>query len=630
MCGIWASLGFSVDEKVIDAVAHRGPDGSGLERFATPAGPLVLAHRRLAVLDLSSAGHQPMHRAEAVIVLNGQIYNHLELRRDFEAGGARFVSGTDTEVLLAAYQRWGDACLERLRGMFAFVLYDRARQRLFLARDRFGIKPLYLYAAARGFALASEIKQFRSVPGFLARVNPQRVYDFVVSGLQDQDEETLFAGVRQVPAGTALAFDLVEGGLTIPAPRRWYALPRPNTLAMSLPEAAERYRALLDDAVRVHLRADVAVGSCLSGGLDSSSIVALAGRRLLEPCRRERFATVTAAYAAPEVDERAFAEAMSAHAGIANHPVFPSAEGLRAALDKLVWHQDEPFGSSSIFAQWCVFERARELGIKVMLDGQGADEQLAGYHFYFATYYRQLAQDRQYARIGRLYAARLARHGASPVQEMALAAAGILPWRAGAAVRRWRSAQAARPFDRGFLSGIETSLSPAERAVRRAACDPPRRLGTMLSAQVQATSLPMLLHFEDRNSMAHGIEARVPFLDHPAVEFAVALGDQHKIDGTETKVLLRRAMGDALPASIVGRNDKIGFATPERRWFAGEMRSALLAEIAALPRQMPGVFDRRALRTFADRVHDRGRRLDGLGWRLACLSAWSRVHNVAP
>jgi asparagine synthase (glutamine-hydrolysing) len=290
----------------------------------------VLAHRRLAILDVSAAGHQPMHRGDAVIVLNGQVYNYLELRSELEALGERFTSGTDTEVLLAAYQRWGTTCLPRLRGMFAFVIYDRARKRIFLARDRFGIKPMYLNETAQGFAVASEIKQFRAVPGFSARVNPQRAYDFVVSGLLDQDEATFFAGVRQVPGGTSLEIDLsrpVATGARL-QPSRWYALPEPNSITMPLSEAAERYRMLLDDAVRLHLRADVAVGSCLSGGLDSSSIVALASRRLGELRVPDRFVTVTAAYDAPEVDERRHAAAMSAHAGVANHPVFPSAERL--------------------------------------------------------------------------------------------------------------------------------------------------------------------------------------------------------------------------------------------------------------------------------------------------------------
>jgi asparagine synthase (glutamine-hydrolysing) len=591
----------------------------------------VLAHRRLAILDVSAAGHQPMHRGDAVIVLNGQVYNYLELRSELEALGERFTSNTDTEVLLAAYRRWGASCLARLRGMFAFVIYDRARKRIFLARDRFGIKPMYLYETAQGFAVASEIKQFRAVPGFSARVNPQRAYDFVASGLLDQDEETFFAGIRQVAGGTSLEIDLSRPvAADALQPSRWYALPEPNSITMPLSEAAERYRRLLDDAVRLHLRADVAVGSCLSGGLDSSSIVALASRRLEELRVPGRFVTVTAAYDAPEVDERRHAAALSAHVGVANHTVFPSAERLQALLDKLIWHQDEPFGSSSLFAQWCVFERARELGIKVMLDGQGADEHLGGYHFYFAVLYRQLAQDRQFARMARLYKARMADHGASPIGEMKLAVAGLLPWQAGAAVHRWLDGAARRCFQPGFLSGIDTSLSPAERAVRRAGLLPPRRLGAMLSAQTTATNLPMLLHFEDRSSMAHGIEARVPFLDHPLVEHAIALGDAHKIEGTETKLILRRAMGGLLPSSISERKDKIGFATPERRWFTGCTLQMLLSEMQDLPRRLPGMFEDAALARLAGDVRSGRRSLEGLGWRLACLSAWSRVHGVTP
>jgi asparagine synthase (glutamine-hydrolysing) len=630
MCGIWASIGFPVDKRVIDIVAHRGPDGSGFERHFPPAGELVLAHRRLAVVDLSDAGLQPMRRDQAVIVLNGQIYNYVELRRELEALGQAFASDTDTEVLLAAYLHWGTSCLPRLRGMFAFAIYNQVAQQLFVARDRFGIKPLYLYETPAGIALASEIKQFTFVPGFTARLNPQRLYDFVSCGILDQDEQTFFAGVRQLPPGTCLEIDLSRPWQGNPAgARRWYSLPEPNILRMSVADAAERYRHLLDDAVRLHLRADVGVGSCLSGGLDSSSIVALASRRLGELRLRERFASITAVYDAPEVDERGFADALSKHVDVANYPVFPTAHGLEETLDKLVWHQDEPFGSTSLFAQWCVFERARQLGIKVMLDGQGADEQLGGYHFYFATYYRQLAQDRRFARMSRLYRARIADHGASPLEEVKLAAAGLMPWRFGATVHKWLNASADRSFSPEFLASVDRSLTPAERAVRRAGLPPPRRLGTMLSAQIRSTNLPMLLHFEDRNSMAHGIEARVPFLDHPLVEFAIALGDEHKIEQAETKVLLRRAMTGSLPERIAARKDKIGFATPERRWFRGDTRRLLLSEMGTLPRRLPGVFRVRRIEEITRAADNDETGLDGFGWRLACAAVWARVHNVA-
>jgi asparagine synthase (glutamine-hydrolysing) len=276
-----------------------------------------------------------------------------------------------------------------------------------------------------------------------------------------------------------------------------------------------------------------------------------------------------------------------------------------------------------------VFSRARELGIKVMLDGQGADEQLGGYHFYFATYYRQLAQDMQFVRMQRVYRARLADHGVSPFEEMKLAAAAMLPWRVGATVHKRLNGAADSSFSPEFLASVDTSLTPAERAVRRAGLAPPRRLGTMLAAQTRATNLPMLLHFEDRSSMAHGVEARVPFLDHPLVEFAIALGDDHKIEGAETKVLLRRAMADALPQKIAERKDKIGFATPEQRWFRGDLRRALLAEIESLPRLMPAAFAKGQIKEFVRLIGESGKSLDGLGWRLACLAAWARVHNVA-
>lgn len=564
-----------------------------------------------------------------VIVLNGEIYNYVELRSELAVTGVQFRTHTDTEVLLAAYERWGADCLPRLRGMFAFIIYDKAHQELFAARDRFGIKPLYFYQDQRGVAFASEIKQFYHVPGFTPRANIQRVFDFVTSGLFDQDDETMFRDVRQVPGGTSvrIAMGKWRPGDVVSV-NRWYFLPPSNTLEMPLGEAAARYRHLLDDAVRVHLRADVTVGSCLSGGLDSSSIVALAAQRLDELRVKETFSTITAAYDGAAIDERRFAEAVTERAHIPNHKVFPQADRLLGLLDKLVWHQDEPFGSTSIFAQWCVFEEARARGIKVMLDGQGADEHLGGYHFYYATYYRQLARDLKLREMLRVFNLRRREGGVPTLSELKSVIGGLLPWRAVSALNRYLSGEAERLFVADALATINTGLTAAERATRRNGLPPPRRLGTMLSAQLLATNLPMLLHYEDRSSMAHGIEARVPFLDHPVVEFAIGLGDLHKIDGAETKVLLRRSMDRLLPSEVLQRRDKIGFATPESTWFRGNLLDALVGEIRILPTRLSGMFDSGRIRALAEDVAAGRREMSGLAWRLACLSIWARVCRV--
>src|SRR6185503_13866036 len=281
MCGLAALFSPSARadlaelvRRMSDTVRYRGPDDEGYQVFPGAA----LGHRRLSIVDVSPGGHQPMCSADGSrwIIYNGEIYNHIELRAELEKEGARFATRSDTEVLLAAFERWGEGALERLNGMFALVLVDRDRRRVLAARDRFGVKPLYYWTSPEGLvALASEIKQFSVLPGWRARVNGQRAYDFLQWGALDHTGETLFAGVRQLAGGECAAFALDDLKVK---PRRWYTL-APRAVNGS---GAEAYGAMLADAVRLRLRADVPVGSCLSGGLDSSSIVCLANRQLRE------------------------------------------------------------------------------------------------------------------------------------------------------------------------------------------------------------------------------------------------------------------------------------------------------------------------------------------------------------
>src|SRR5829696_3666929 len=277
MCGLYASIAFAPERARIDLVAHRGPDGSGWRELAAAAGPVALGHRRLAIIDVSDTGLQPMADASGRyhLVFNGEIYNYLELREELRAAGHAFTTETDSEVLLAAYREWGEGCLDRFHGMWAFLIWDARDRKLFAARDRFGIKPLYVVANAHGAAFASEIKQLLGLPGLSGRMNLARVRDFLASGISDHTDETLFEGVRQIRPGSCVTIDASRRWNGAFEPKRWYAIPAHGTLKLAEAEAAERLRVLLTDSVRLHLRSDVPVGSCLSGGLDSSSIVCL-------------------------------------------------------------------------------------------------------------------------------------------------------------------------------------------------------------------------------------------------------------------------------------------------------------------------------------------------------------------
>jgi asparagine synthase (glutamine-hydrolysing) len=624
MCGLYGSIAFAPERARIDRVAHRGPDGSGWREFASAAGPVALGHRRLAIIDVSDAGLQPMADASGRrhLVFNGEIYNYLELRDELRAKGHRFATGTDSEVLLAAHAEWGEACLDRFLGMFAFLIWDEREQKLFAARDRFGIKPLYFAATPNGVAFASEIKQLPGLPGLSGRMNLARVRDFLASGVSDHTEETLFEGVRQLQPGCCATIDASRAWTGAFEPRRWYAIPPHGTLRLTEAEAAEQFRSLLADSVRLHLRSDVPVGSCLSGGLDSSSIVCLMSRMLAAEGEGARVNTVSACYAGKAVDERPFMDAVVAHAGAVPHIVFPKPEDVFARASDLTWHQDEPFGSTSIFAQWCVFAEARRAGIKVMLDGQGADEQLAGYHWTYAWHLVTLMRQGRLMTLAGTVAERVGAHGAPVADQLKRLAAVALPARLAQTLKSRRDG-AGRSWLR---SEALRTLEPAPRALDLASSvnGLPQvvDLATLCVVLTFSANLQMLLHWEDRNSMAHGVEARVPFLDHRVVEFALALGNDHKLVGSDTKRVLRRAMRDILPRPVLERRDKIGFATPEESWFRGPLKPLILDGVEATLARFPGLLDARATRALVSATLEGQRSVDFTLWRIVNMGIW--------
>jgi asparagine synthase (glutamine-hydrolysing) len=632
MCGIWFSLGFPPHRRHLDAVAHRGPDGAGWQVFASRHGPVALGHRRLSIIDLSQAAAQPMSYADGRywITYNGEIYNYLELREELASAGCRFRTASDTEVLLAAFARWGEAALDRLVGMFAFVLWDAVAQSAFAVRDRFAVKPLYFLATPNGIAFASEIKQFLGLPGFTPQLNVARAYDFLSAGIMDHTDETMFAGVRQLRGGECVVIDPQARPLmdTLPV-RRWYDVLQPGTLDIREDEAAERFRELLARSVRLHLRSDVPVGTCLSGGLDSSSIACLMARDLRAAGNGARVHSVSACYDVKEVDERPFMEAVVARADAVPHWCYPRGEDAFAAARKLTWHQDEPYGSTSIFAQWSVFAEARQAGLKVMLDGQGADEQLAGYHGSFPYYFAMLLRQRRYAMLLRAMRERRRWHGVSLRDQARTCLAPMLPLKIIERLRRRRQSGGEHSWLNGEALQPHLGRSAFETARAQLGAPPVSGIAELCVVLTQASNLAMLLHWEDRNSMAHGIEARVPFLCHRLVEFSIALGDRYKIVGGDTKRVLRRAMADLLPPCVRDRRDKLGFATPEQVWFRGPLRQQVREGVTDTLALYPRLFDRPAVEAHTEAMLDGRRPVDFSLWRLVSLGVWGQVFGVA-
>jgi asparagine synthase (glutamine-hydrolysing) len=555
-------------ERLFTLLHHRGPDDRGwlvLEGEAVRrgsaaadlAGDVALLHTRLSILDLSPAGHQPMSTADGRYHLsfNGEIYNYIELRGELESLGHEFVSGTDTEVLLAAYAQWGTACLERLIGMFAFAVVDVARRVLVLARDHFGIKPLF-YAPLQGrLAFASEIPPLLELPGVSRRADAQRVYDYLRWARVDHGAGTMFAGIRQVrPAHyLELSLDAPERIVELPY---WHLEPEPVD-RLTLDEAAERVRELFLDNVRIHLRSDVPVGAAFSGGVDSSANVM--AMRFLNGKALELH---TFSYIAddPAVNEERWMKLVAREAGVVAHTVEASPQELMTDLDRLIEIQAEPFASTSMYAQYRVFRLAREAGIKVTLDGQGADELFAGYRPYLADRIAGLLVRGRWITAARLVSALSQLPDASPGGMLARAVGTSLPAALEAPARRLTG----HPLVPGWLDGDwlashDVVLADPARTVR----------GNLREYRLETirTGLRELLRYEDRNSMAWSIESRVPFLTPALAEFAAGMPDDYLIaaDGTG-KLVLRQSLRGLVPDPILDRQDKIGFNTPETSW----------------------------------------------------------------
>ena len=514
---------------------------------------LALGFRRLAILDLSASGHQPMTSADGQlwIVFNGEIYNYRDLRSELQQAGRRFVTATDTEVVLAAYALWGPDCLRRLNGMWAFAIYDRRRHSLFLARDRFGIKPLYYTFDRDFFSFCSEIKGLQLPGSARASVREAAVVSYLRDGWLPEAASglTFFEGIASLPPAHYLTVDLESSAIST---GRYWTLPEPE------PDAGgflSRFRALLDDAVRLHLQADVAVGTCLSGGLDSSSIVTIVHEIRSDRVDSGHQKTVSAVFGPSfHLDESRYIQLVLEGKRIESVSVRPDAFRLSQELDDLIECQEEPFHSSSIYAQYCVMRAARAEGLKVMLDGQGADEVLGGYRPY-EVHYRQLASRHAWRALAREATAGT-RHASVPLLRTLVEA--LWPG-LGTTLRRVRHG--------GRTDAIEQVVVPNGPAEGR-----PRAYGTFQNlAECQAYQLcvyplPNLLRYEDRNAMAHGVEGRVPYLDIRLVEEVFRYGGGERIRHGWTKWPLRQAMTGRLPREVLWRSDKVGFETPETDW----------------------------------------------------------------
>ena len=601
MCGIFGLVAKNglVDadqvDRLTDLVAHRGPDGRGVR----VNGKVGLGHRRLAIIDLTDDGAQPMRdRLLPIwITYNGEIYNYLELRAELEALGYIFHTASDTEVLLTAYVHWGENCLERFNGMWSFAIHDERDNTLFCARDRFGVKPFYFVDTPTQFAFGSEIRQLLPLIG-RAVADDELVRDFLVCGLSDHTNRTFFKGIEKLAPGHKMRVDLATGRIKN---ERYYSL-MPRSAVADEQEAARSLAELLDDATRLRLRSDVRVGTCLSGGLDSSSVATLAARRYASSSN-DRFFAITAVSEQAENNEEAYAADVVAKAELNWLRTKPGYQDFASTAEALLEVQEEPFGGPSIMMQYEVMKTARANGVIVLLDGQGGDETLLGYHRYYAAWLRDQLQRSGVS--GFLSAFRAATRAGVSAQRLLMYLFGASSAALRDAYYRWQYA---------FLK-----CPDLPECLRRFARET-RDAQQMQVLEITETNLPMLLRFEDKNSMRFGVETRLPFLDYRFVEFALSLPTRIKVNKGWTKWPLRAAMQDALPPNISWRKDKIGFAAPDRLWLS--RHSLAMYEKVVGSALLARYVDMTA-------VKKKFHRLDlGMRWRLYCVALWGERFRV--
>jgi asparagine synthase (glutamine-hydrolysing) len=627
MCGLVAIVelhGAAVDtgrlERMADAIAHRGPDDRGT--FVDSR--VGLAHRRLSIIDLVT-GRQPMSADGVTVAFNGEIYNYLELRAGLQRQGHAFRTTSDTEVLLRMYLEHGAEFVARLNGMFAFVLYDARNGRIVAARDHFGIKPLYVHRGANRILFASEIKALLLHPDVERAVDPAGLDDYLT--LQyTLGETTLFKGIEKLLPARVEVLDLATGA--VQRHRYWKPSFRIDT-SRDEESFVEELRGLLQSSIHQQMRSDVPVGAYLSGGLDSSTVAMLAARETPTPLK-----TFTGAFReGPEFDESAYARTVAEACGAESMLTYPTEDDFIELLPRLVYHMDEPAAGPGLFPQFVV-SRLAARHVKVCLGGQGGDEIFGGYARYVIAYVEQ--------------ALKSAIHGASEEGEHALALEAIAPNLSFVSqyvplmARFWRRGLF-EPMEHRYFALMDRSEGTLDafsedfrrRYDREAVfsrfvevfedADTPSYYNRMLHYDMM-TSLPSLLHVEDRVSMAVSLESRVPLLDPRIVDLVASVPPAIKFKGGEMKYLFKRAIADVLPASVLARRDKMGFPVPLQHWARGRAREFFNDVLLSRRTRERGLFDPAAVERMIDQEAAFGRVL----WGLLQLELWHRQFMDAP
>jgi asparagine synthase (glutamine-hydrolysing) len=605
MCGIFAIVINNLSKKddwiklssaLAKKMAHRGPDAEKVECYNN----IILGHRRLAIIDLSDAGIQPLKTEDGrfAIILNGEIYNYIELREELIELGETFSTETDTEVLVKAYKHFGVNFFSKINGMFSFIIWDNEKEELLVARDRFGIKPLYYSYINGDLIISSEIRPILEVMGN-ANPNFSTIHDFAVYTSIEHSNETFFEGINSFPSGSYAIVTKQNKREPLKIQQYWNLLAEVKQLRANSEFRKRNFelhtakvQQLFLDAVKLRLRSDVRVGSCLSGGIDSSSVVSVINE-IIDDETRKNFETFSMIYGDWfELSEKQFIDEVTNYTKFKPNYVTPDIDTINNAMDHFIASQEEPVTSLSPIGQYFVMELAKKHGTIVLLDGQGADEILSGYLYLRGYYLFDL-----FRRLNWFKLLREMWHMRKSRITFRYFFANFVP---KFIIKGLRRSNYQKYFRKEFLKANKRKIAPGILNVRKPF--------SVMSSNLIKIKLPHLLKWEDRSSMAFSIEARVPFLDHNLVSYILALPSEYIVNKGVTKWIFRKAMNGITPESILSREDKIGFAVPELTWINDEKfeliddlkksQHKILLEIIKYEKVKP-LFEKRAKKTIS-------------------------------
>ncbi len=606
MCGIRGIINknnkVELDEikNINDLIKHRGPDDEGFyfgDNFA-------FGHRRLSILDLSRDGHQPMNfNNKYTITYNGEIYNYLEIKEELIVEGYKFNSSTDTEVILASYDKWGEKCVSKFNGMWAFAIYDKERNIIFCSRDRFGIKPFYYTEIENKFIFGSEIKQLLEYHKN-RYVNKEVLMDYLVIGFEECSDETFFKDIYKLRGGYNLIYDLKDFSYR---KNKYYTILVDSKLnSLNEEQTIESYKKELERSINIRLRSDVKVGTCLSGGLDSSSIASIAGE-LYSKASKEPFSAINAKSMEKSFDESEFAKKVANDANLNLNIIEPNTDDFIKNIDNVIRTQEEPFGSPSIFMQYFVMKKAKEIGCTVMLDGQGGDETLLGYDKYYPAAYLAYFKEN-----GLFKTLKEIKNSNKNNSKMSLK--WIIIYTVGFLFAYLRKKKCIR--DAGFIKKKHLHEFQLLNELSQSYLD----INKLQILEIEKTNLPILLRYEDKNSMKHSIETRLPFIDFKTLETGLGINIKYKIKDGWTKYILRKIMEGNLSKKILWRKNKFGFPAPTKTWIQAHKNEMIKT-----------INESNILNEFCDMkllnkkfIESKSR----LQWGLFNIAKWEKIYNV--